>query len=1050
VQVRRRLGAGLIISVVLGILGLVGASPAHADGVFAFGPSSLPDAPARVAYTQALTATSPDAVPPITWTLDSGTLPYGLALSSDGVLSGTPIGDDRFDFVLRVTDANGLTDTHQYFLGVWEPPQMYTHSLPNGVVGTVYPKAYASARSKRPLTWAVTVGSLPDGLALDPSGAISGVPTTAGTSTFEVTVTDDFGRTASSTLSIRILDPLVISSVAVSDAAQGRDYRGFVYAAGGMAPYFWYLDGGALPPGLTLRNGQDDQFKPTGLISGTPTTAGTFTATVQAKDNAGRIAEQDVTITVAPPRTPDAPDSVYADRAHRTVTVSWLAPDYDGGSPITGYEVTPYVGDAPRPSTICPASPGHCDFTLLIPGAAYTFTVAAVNALGTGASIRTNAVTPAQIPGPVSGVAVVAGDKEATVSWSDTAWNGGSPLLGAVVRDYSPGGYEWKSVQVAAGVTSTVVPGLINGVTHTVTVTVYNAEGLGIETAPLSVTPAARPDLPPTIGAAAPGNGSATLVWTRPANTGGQTITGYVVTAYADDVAQAARVLDSPSTSQVLSGLTNGATYTFRVAARYGADTGPQSSPSAPIKVGAPSAPGFQSAQPGNASARVSWAAPTDNGSPVTGYVITPYIGWGPGKSGQVVGPGTSFVWTGLTNGTAYTFKVAAINARGVGPESTTNEVTVGAPTAPAFPRAVPGTTSARLAWSAPAANGAPIQGYRVTPYVGAVAQPTIDFHSTATTETVTGLVSGTTYTFKAVAYNALGSSPVATWPAVTVGTPAQPAFQSATPGDGSAVMHFMSSVANSAPLTSYTIWPVRNGVLLPAQVFATPSATQLTVAGLVNGATYTFRVAATNAVGMGPYATTNAVVVGTPTAPGFISAQPGDGSARVSWLASAGNGSPVTSYVVTPYVGTVAQPSQIFAPGTAAVVTGLTNGTTYTFKASAVNAVGPSLPATTPVAVKAGTPTTPGWPAVRAGDRSVVIAVQASAANGSPVTSYVVTPMVGTTALAPQTFAGNTTRWTVTGLTNGVTYTFRIVAVNAVGAGPPGTTAAVKVGPAT
>ena len=67
-----------------------------------------------------------------------------------------------------------------------------------------------------------------------------------------------------------------------------------------------------------------------------------------------------------------------------------------------------------------------------------------------------------------------------------------------------------------------------------------------------------------------------------------------------------------------------------------------------------------------------------------------------------------------------------------------------------------------------------------------------------------------------------------------------------------------------------------------------------------------------------------------------------GNASASVSWVAPADNGSPITGYVVTPYVGTAAQPATTFAStATTQVVTGLTNGTTYTFRVAAKNAIG-------------------------------------------------------------------------------------------------------------
>jgi hypothetical protein len=81
----------------------------------------------------------------------------------------------------------------------------------------------------------------------------------------------------------------------------------------------------------------------------------------------------------------------------------------------------------------------------------------------------------------------------------------------------------------------------------------------------------------PTIGTATAGDASATVTWTAPASTGGSPLTGYVVTPFISGVAQPAVTFTTTATSQVITGLTNGTTYTFKVAATNVVGTGPQS-----------------------------------------------------------------------------------------------------------------------------------------------------------------------------------------------------------------------------------------------------------------------------------------------------------------------------------------------------------------------------------------------------------------------------------------------------------------------------------------
>jgi alpha-tubulin suppressor-like RCC1 family protein len=267
---------------------------------------------------------------------------------------------------------------------------------------------------------------------------------------------------------------------------------------------------------------------------------------------------------------------------------------------------------------------------------------------------------------------------------------------------------------------------------------------------------------------------------------------------------------------------------------------------------------------------------------------------------------------------------------------------------------------------------------------------------------------------------------------------PGIPAFIRASSGNASAKVSWFVPASNGSPVTGYVVTPILNGTPLASQTFNT-TATSDTVTGLTNGLTYTFKVAAINGVGTGPQSGAGgSVVVGLPGTPGFVRGTSGDSSAVVSWNAAPANGHAITGYIVTPYLAGVAQSPQTFnsASGTQRV-TGLTNGQTYTFKVQAKNTIGTGPISSASAGILIGLPGVPSFLSTISLDSSAKVAWHAPPDNGSAITGYVVTPYQGTTALAPQTFNSTATTQTVTGLTNGVTYTFKVAAINGLGTGP-------------
>ena len=174
------------------------------------------------------------------------------------------------------------------------PPVISTTSLPAATTGTTYSATLAATGGTTPYTWSISAGTLPAGITLSSAGALAGTPTAAGTSSFTVRVTDAASQTATAALSITVsavVSAPVISTTSLPAATMGTAYTAALGATGGTAPYTWSVTGGALPSGLSLSSA--------GVISGTPTAAGTVSFTVQVTDSASHTASQALSLTTS-------------------------------------------------------------------------------------------------------------------------------------------------------------------------------------------------------------------------------------------------------------------------------------------------------------------------------------------------------------------------------------------------------------------------------------------------------------------------------------------------------------------------------------------------------------------------------------------------------------------------------------------------------------------------------------------------------------------------------------------------------------------------------
>jgi uncharacterized protein (TIGR03437 family) len=368
-------------------------------------PATLPNATTGLAYARTVTATGGQS--PYLFALVAGALPAGLNLSATtGEISGRPTAtSETASFTLRAVDANGCTGQRMYTIQVACPTiTINPASLPAGTEGTAYRQTFTAVGGTAPYSFRTLTGTLPPAFTLDANGTLSGAPHSRGSYTFTLRATDANGcggeRSYTLVLNNQVCPTLTLNPATLPAGRVGTAYSQTFSTTGGTAPYSYdWLP--TLPPGLSLNAN--------GSLSGTPTTAGSYSFTVGVNDSNSCNVQRNYTVVInaACPAITINPAGILSGRVGQAY--SWSFNATGGAAPYT-YSITSALPagltfTAPNSITGTPTAAGD-----------YTVTARATDANGctgeraytlmiTNVACPTITLNPAALPAGRTGIA---------------------------------------------------------------------------------------------------------------------------------------------------------------------------------------------------------------------------------------------------------------------------------------------------------------------------------------------------------------------------------------------------------------------------------------------------------------------------------------------------------------------------------------------------------------------------------------------------------------------------------------------------------------------
>jgi len=648
---------------------------------------------------------------------------------------------------------------------------------------------------------------------------------------------------------------------------------------------------------------------------------------------------------------PAAPTITSITSGDATASIAFITRP-DNGSPITNYQYS--LDDGTNWITRSPVSAASpIVVSNLTNSQSYSIKIKAVNALGSSPESNALSVVPSEIREPdvptITGI--TPGNRTASITFTAGAANGSAITNYQYSRN---GGSTWIIRSPVSAVSPITISGLTNGQTYSMKIKAINAIGSSIESNALPVVPAAAAaPAAPTITGITEGNAAASIAFTAGAANGSAIITykyAYSSNGGTSWSMWTPRPSGTTASPIVLTTyLLNDITYSIKIIAINALGSSIASNIVSVTPTGiAPAAPIITGITGGNATASIAFTASAANGSALTTYQYSSssnagesWSEWTARSSGTTASP--LIATYGLNNGTTYSIRIRAVNAKGSSPASNVlSVVPATTPDAPTITSITAGDKSAIIDFTANANNGTDITNYKYAYSInGGSSWTTIQRSPASVTSplTISGLKNGQEYSIKIMAVNAKGTGITSNILSVTpVGVPAGPKITSIIGSNQTATINFITPFNNGSTITNYQYSTdgSTNWITFDPSATASP----IVVSSLTNGQTYSFKIKAINDVGNG--LESNALSVKIPAAPAAPTIT--GITSSISFTPGAANGSAITNYKYSTDGGAnwiIRSPVSILSP---LVITGLTSSTIYPIQIKAINAIGDSL----------------------------------------------------------------------------------------------------------